>query len=94
MKELHVANVVEVYLVLEDDRQSLPVQSDGENGGGKGKLADSRLSLFGCRQSSVSCMVLKPLGSLCILLNALATLSLCRQQRRTYFGVGYLQPSW
>lgn len=41
MKELHVANVVEVYLVLEDDRQSLPVQPDGEDGGRKGKLADS-----------------------------------------------------
>lgn len=94
MKELHVANVVEVYLVLEDDRQSLPVQPDSEDGGRKGKLADSRLSLFGCRQPSVSCIVLKTLGSLCVSLNALTTLSLCREQRRTYFGVSYLQPSW
>lgn len=46
MKELHVADVVEVNLVLEDNGQSLPVQPDGEDGGRKGELADGRLSLF------------------------------------------------
>lgn len=46
MKQLHIADVVEVYLVLEDNRQSLPVEPDGEDGGRKGELADGRLSLF------------------------------------------------
>ena len=45
MEELHVADVVEVYLILEDNRQSLPVQPDSKNGGRECELADGRLPL-------------------------------------------------
>ena len=40
MKELHVADVVEVYLILEDNRQSLAIQPDSKNGGRKCEFAD------------------------------------------------------
>ena len=36
----HVTDVVQVDLLLEDDGESFAVQSDGEDGGGKGELAD------------------------------------------------------
>ena len=38
--EAHVADVVEVDLLLEDDGESFAVQSDGEDGGGEGEFAD------------------------------------------------------
>ena len=45
MQQLHCRDVIDVYLVLEHDDQSLPVHLDSQNGGRKNELADSGLSL-------------------------------------------------
>lgn len=39
MEEFHVANVVKVDLVLQNDNQALPVQSYGKNRGWEGEFA-------------------------------------------------------
>lgn len=39
VKELHVADVVEVDLVFQNDDQPLSVQANGEDGGGESKFA-------------------------------------------------------
>ena len=45
MEELHVGDVVDVYLDLEDDDEGLAVELDGEDGGGEEELAYHGLSL-------------------------------------------------
>ena len=45
VEEAHVADVVEVDLLFEDDDETLAVKSYGEDGGGEGELADGGLSL-------------------------------------------------
>lgn len=39
MQEFHVANVVEVDLVFENDNQALPIQPYGKNSSWEGELA-------------------------------------------------------
>ena len=41
MEEFHVANVVKVDLVFQNDNQALPVQSYGKNRGWEGEFAYS-----------------------------------------------------
>lgn len=45
MKQFHCRYIVDVYLELEYDDQSLPVHPYGEDGRGEQELADGGLSL-------------------------------------------------
>ena len=45
VEKLHIGDVINVDLNLEDDDERLPVELDGENRGREEKLADHRLSL-------------------------------------------------
>ena len=46
VEKLHIGDVVDVDLNLEDDDERLPVELDGENRGREEKLADHRLPLY------------------------------------------------
>ncbi len=46
VQELHIRDVVDVDLDLEDDNERLAVELDGENGGGEEELANHGLPLF------------------------------------------------
>ena len=46
VEEAHVADVVDVDFLLEDDNESLAVEADGEDGGGEGEFADDGASLL------------------------------------------------
>ena len=45
VKEAHVADIVEVDLLFKDDDEALSVETDGEDGGRKGKFANGGLPL-------------------------------------------------
>ena len=45
VQELHVRDIVDVDLDLEDDDERLAVELDGEDGGGEEELANHRLPL-------------------------------------------------
>lgn len=45
MQQLHVADIVYVNLLFQNDNQALAVEFDSENGCGKGEFADGRLAL-------------------------------------------------
>lgn len=47
VQQFHVANVVEVDALFEDDDEPSPVELDGEDRGGERQLADGRLPLRG-----------------------------------------------
>ena len=46
MQQLHIADVVDIDLVLEYHDKSLPVEFDREDSCWKGELADGRLALL------------------------------------------------
>lgn len=52
MEELHVADVVDIDLLLQNYYEALPVKLNGEDGRGKGELADGGLSLLQVSRSS------------------------------------------
>lgn len=47
IQQLHVADIVQIYLFLQNNDQPLSIESDGTHAGWKGKLADGGLSLSG-----------------------------------------------
>jgi hypothetical protein len=46
VKELHVADVVDVYLILKHHDESFPIEFDREDGCRESELADGRLTLL------------------------------------------------
>jgi hypothetical protein len=46
VKQLHVADIVDVDPLLQHDDEPPSVQLDGENGGREGELADGGLALL------------------------------------------------
>lgn len=45
VKQFHGLNVIKIDLVLEYNDESFPIQTDGEDGGGEGQFANSRVTL-------------------------------------------------
>ena len=45
MQELHVRDIIEIYLVLESDDKPLSIEADGQDRGGEGELAYRGMTL-------------------------------------------------
>jgi len=55
VEELHIADVVDVDALLEDDDESSAVELDGEDRGRERQLADGRLTLRSHESVSTCC---------------------------------------
>ena len=45
MKQLHVADIIKINLILQNYNEALPIESYSQHRGGKGEFTDSRLPL-------------------------------------------------
>lgn len=45
MKQLHIANIVKIYLILQNHNEAFPIEPHSQHFGGEGEFTDGRLPL-------------------------------------------------